>query len=80
MCYGAYCSDYGNGLIGAGLTYDAPNQAMKDTRYNDTCGNVVCTANESCDEYPFKTTSDADIEDSYARCVPTVPFNENSSK
>ena len=80
MCYGAYCSDYGSSPIGTGLSYDAPSDNTKTQRYNAACSSIsanVCQTGESCDEYPFKTTSDTDIDDQYARCVPE---NENQSR
>ena len=80
MCYGAYCSDHGDGTVGVSLIYDDPSDDVENARRNEACGNVACTAEETCDEYPFASTSDADIEDRYARCVPAVPFNENSSR
>lgn len=74
MCWGAYCTDQGDGPIGVTLTYDAPDDNTKDARYKKACQtpNNRCSGNgdyNSCDEYPFKVTSDADIEDAVSRCV-----------
>ena len=44
MCYGAYCSDYGDGAVGVALTYDDPSDQVDETRRNEACGNVACTA------------------------------------
>ena len=77
MCWGSWCSDFGDGQIGMTLTYDAPSPDTTKARYNAACGSISCDDDDSCDEYPFKSTSDADIEDRYARCVPQT---ENSSE
>lgn len=82
MCWGAYCTDSGDGAFGVTLTYDDPSDAVKDARYKAACqtpSNRCAGADtyNSCDEYPFKITSDADLEDAVSRCVTT---NAQSSK
>lgn len=74
MCWGAYCTDQGDGAIGVTLTYDAPSAQTTNARYKAACQTPYnrCSGNgdyNSCDEYPFKQTSDADIEDAVSRCV-----------
>lgn len=74
MCWGAYCTNNGDGAIGTKLTYDAPNDAVTDARYKAACQTPRnrCSGNgdyNSCDEYPFKQTSDADLDDAVSRCV-----------
>ncbi|KAI9821624.1 MAG: hypothetical protein M1827_002205 [Pycnora praestabilis] len=81
MCWGAFCTDQGDGPIGSSLNYDAPSDNVKTARYTKTCAtpNNRCNGGNSdansCDEYPFKVTSDADIEDGVSRCVPVTENN-----
>ena len=82
MCWGAFCTDQGDGAIGTTLTYDAPSPDTTNARYKAACQTPKnrCSGNgdhNSCDEYPFKQTNEADIEDAVSRCVTT---NAQSSK
>ena len=82
MCWGAYCTDDGDGAFGVTLTYDAPDADTTNARYKEACQTPSnrCSGNgdyNSCDEYPFKQTSDADIDAAVSRCVTT---NAQSSK
>ena len=74
MCWGAYCTNQGDGSIGVTLTYDAPDAETTKARYKKACQTPKnrCSGNgdlNSCDEYPFKVTSDADKFDAVSRCV-----------
>lgn len=82
MCWGAYCTDDGDGAFGVTLTYDAPSADTTNARYKEACQTPRnrCSGNgdfNSCDEYPFKQTSDADLDAAVSRCVTT---NAQSSK
>ena len=82
MCWGAYCTDDGDGAFGATLTYDAPSDATKEARYKEACQTPRnrCSGNgdlNSCDEYPFKVTSEADIDAAVSRCVTQNAQNSN---
>lgn len=55
------------------MLYDA-DQGAKQDRYNRACATPRnrCNGNgmyNSCDEYPFESTSDADLVDAVSRCV-----------
>lgn len=76
MCWGAYCTDDGDGAFGVTLTYDAPSADTTNARYKEACQTPRnrCSGNgdlNSCDEYPFKQTSDADLDAAVSRCVTT---------
>ena len=83
MCWGIYCT-FGDNDSEATLTYDDPDdRAMKARRVKAGCnpsGNRCAggppDAN-SCDEYPFATTEEADQVQQINRCVPQT---ENSRK
>lgn len=82
MCWGAYCTDEGDGPFGVTLTYDAPDAATTDARYKEACQTPKnrCSGNgdlNSCDEYPFKQTSDADLDAAVSRCVTTNAQSSN---
>ena len=74
MCWGAYCTDQGDGPFGVTLTYDDPSEDTANARYKEACQTPKnrCSGNgdlNSCDEYPFKQTSDADLDAAVSRCV-----------
>lgn len=83
MCWGIYCT-FGDNDSEATLTYDDPDRgAIRAHRVKAGCnpsGN--CCAGgppdaNSCDEYPFATTEEADQVQQINRCVPQT---ENSHK
>lgn len=81
MCWGIYCA-FGNHDSEALLTYDAPDDVTARQRRisagcnpsGNRCAGGPSDAN-SCDEYPFATTQEADQVAQINRCVPQT---ENS--
>ena len=79
MCWGAYCSGYE-----VSLNFDNPSQPTKDARRKKaTClpNPNRCSGgnpNNSCDEYPFASTSNADDVQQVSRCVPAGDNNSAS--
>ena len=76
MCWGAYCSGYE-----VSLNFDNPDQGTKNARRTkagckpnpNRCNppnNGNDPANNSCDEYPFASTSNADDVQQSTRCIP----------
>lgn len=83
MCWGAYCSGYE-----VTLHFDNPSDDTKSARRTkagckpnpNRCNppnNANDPLNNSCDEYPFASTENADEVQQSTRCV---PGSENSSK
>ena len=82
MCWGAYCSNYE-----VSLEFDNPSEDTKKARRQkagclpnpNRCNppnNGNDPDNNSCDEYPFASTSNADNVQQTTRCI---PGSENSS-
>ena len=79
MCWGAYCSNYE-----VNLNFDKPNNDKKNERRKkagckpnpNRCNKKNDPGNNSCDEYPFASTSNADDVQAVTRCVP--PSDNNS--
>ena len=81
MCWGAYCANYE-----VSLNFDNPTAATKTARRTkagckpnpNRCNppnNGNDPTNNSCDEYPFASTSNADDVQQVTRCVPSDDNN-----